>query len=493
MHLLTDTARRLWRRIMRAGPEASPARRSRVFVLVSVLVVLGVVAGAVLVTLGGTPASTPTAQNRATENRATQNRATQTPAAGTSSGAVAGPGGRPAPSSKSAPVPVLGGNAASRDKQIPVSARAVSETDTKSASVAPLRTLRQADLLVVAPFTLSGQVLTTVSRQPGVISADALEAAKIKINGTFTAVLGVDPSTFRSYAAQSTAASNPLWQGVADGGVAVSYTMGTLDKLSLGGQVTALGRTQEKLPVVAFGTVGIGGVDAVVSDSTAKSLGMPASNAIVISAPPASLVSLAAKIKKVLPRGAAIEPLVTQVTSAGATPATGATSSGATSSGATSSGAGSAGASSVGGGSATGAGMTATELTTALRAAESARGKPYVWGAAGPTSFDCSGLVQWAFAQAGVAMPRVAADQARTGPAVPVSQLEPGDLLFYHTDPTDPGYISHVAIYLGNGWMIQAPQPGMNVEIVPASFGSEFAGAIRVSPQLAATLAAGPV
>ena len=105
-----------------------------------------------------------------------------------------------------------------------------------------------------------------------------------------------------------------------------------------------------------------------------------------------------------------------------------------------------------------------------------------MWGAAGPTSFDCSGLVQWAFAQAGVSMPRVAADQARTGPAVPVSELEPGDLLFYHTDPTDPGYISHVAIYLGNGWMIQAPQPGMDVEVVPASFGTQFAGAVRVDP-----------
>jgi peptidoglycan DL-endopeptidase CwlO len=88
-------------------------------------------------------------------------------------------------------------------------------------------------------------------------------------------------------------------------------------------------------------------------------------------------------------------------------------------------------------------------------------------------------------------MPRVAADQARTGPAVPVTRLQPGDLLFYHTDPTDPGYISHVAIYLGNGWMIQAPQPGMNVEVVPASFSSQFAGAIRVYPRLAASLASG--
>jgi cell wall-associated NlpC family hydrolase len=114
-----------------------------------------------------------------------------------------------------------------------------------------------------------------------------------------------------------------------------------------------------------------------------------------------------------------------------------------------------------------------------------------VWGAAGPAAFDCSGLVQWAFAQAGVRMPRVAADQARTGPAVPVSQLAAGDLLFYHTDPTAPGYISHVAIYLGNGWMIEAPQPGLDVQVVPADVGSELAGAIRVYPRVAAGVAAG--
>jgi cell wall-associated NlpC family hydrolase len=115
---------------------------------------------------------------------------------------------------------------------------------------------------------------------------------------------------------------------------------------------------------------------------------------------------------------------------------------------------------------------------------------PYVWGAAGPSSFDCSGLVQWSLARAGIRMPRVAADQARTGPAVPVSQLQAGDLLFYHTDPTDPGYISHVAIYIGHGEMLQAPQPGENVEVVPADVtGSEFAGAVRVAPALAAQLA----
>jgi cell wall-associated NlpC family hydrolase len=339
-------------------------------------------------------------------------------------------------------------------------------------TVAPLNGLRQADLLVVAPFSLSGRVLAKVAGQPGVTGAVPIEAAKVKINGVYTAVLGVDPSTFRGYAAGPTAASNPLWRGVANGGIALSYTMGKLDKLSLGGRVTVAGHRLERLPVVAFGTVAIGGVDAVVSDTVARSLGMPARNAIVVSAPPSSVAALTARIKHVIPSGAAVEPLVTQVTrpsAAGLAP----TELGAA------------------GVATAGSAMTPAQLTTALKAAESRRGLPYQWGAAGPASFDCSGLVLWSFARAGITMPRVAADQARAGFSVTVGQLQPGDLLFYHTDPTAPGYISHVAIYLGNGWMIQAPQPGMNVEVVPASFDSQFAGAVRVYPGIAARVAAG--
>jgi cell wall-associated NlpC family hydrolase len=470
MYLLADTGRRLWRRIMRRGPTRSPGCRRPASVVVSVLAVIGVTAGTVLVTACGTPTgSTPTGTATAA-TAATATAATAT--AGKNPAQASLPTASPARSRQTeAVVPLLGGNVDGSGTPVPVaSTSAVASTEkARSAPVAPLRGLRQADLLVVAPFSLSAKVLATVSRQPAVTGAEPLEAAKIKINGTFTAVLGVNPSTFRSYADKSIASSNQLWQGVADGGVAVSYTMGTLDRLALGGKVTALGRTQQQLPVVAFGTVGIGGVNAVMSDTTARSLGVPASNAIVISASPASVPALTARIKKLLPSGAGIEPLVTLVSG---------TSSAGTAPGIVASG---------------GDAMTAAELTGALRAAESRRGLPYVWGAAGPSSFDCSGLVQWAFAQAGVAMPRVAADQARTGAAVPVGQLQPGDLLFYHTDPTDPGYISHVAIYLGNGWMIQAPQPGMDVEIVPASFGSEFAGAIRVYPRIAATLAGSPV
>jgi len=445
MYPTTDAPRRRWRWLRRSPSDGSPGppgSRRLVPVLVSLLVVTGTAAGVVLATAGGTPS------------------------AGTGT-YPAVPSARPAAVSAAPVVPLPGGTteagwAVPVASPRPAGSAGSGVPDTK---VAPLRGLRQADLLVVAPFSLSRQVLATVSRQSGVTSADPIEAAKIKINGTYTAVLGVDPSTFREYAARPTAASDPLWQGVAAGGVAVSYTMGTLDRLSLGGGITVLGLRPQRLRVVAFGTVGIGGVDAVVSDSTARSLGMPAGNAIVISAPPATVASLAARIKRVLPRGAAVEPLVTLVTvpsAAGVIPS-----------------------------AATGGAMTAAQLTTALRAAESKRGLPYVWGSAGPDSFDCSGLVQWSFAQAGVHMPRVAADQARTGPAVPVSQLEPGDLLFYHTDPTAPGYISHVAIYLGNGWMIQAPQPGLRVEVAPANFGSQFAGAIRVYPQLAAEVAAG--
>ncbi len=421
-------------------------------VVISLLATAGVAAGAVLATVGGKPA-------------------------GVSALSPGIPSSRPAPASSAGPVvPMLGGNAdgTGLPMGVPVAGGSAASMSTRSGSinwpvpVAALRGLKQADLLVVAPFSLSRHVLAAVGRQPGVTGTEPIEAAKIKINGAYAAVLGVDPSRFRGYAAPSMAASSRLWQGVAGGGVAVSYTMGTLDRLSLGGQVTVSGRQPEQLPVVAFGTVGIGGVDAVVSDSVARSLGVPAGNAIVVSAPPDSVASLTTRIKAVLPRGAAVEPLVTEVTRPG-TSAVGTLPGTAVSGGA----------------------ITAAQLTTALRAAESRRGLPYVWGAAGPASFDCSGLVQWSFAQAGISMPRVAADQARAGQAIPVSQLQPGDLLFYHTDPTDPGYISHVAIYLGNGWMIQAPQPGMDVQVVPASLGSQFAGAIRVYPRIASGLASG--
>jgi peptidoglycan DL-endopeptidase CwlO len=337
----------------------------------------------------------------------------------------------------------------------------------RTSALAPLHKLLQADLFVIAPATLPSSVAAALQRLHGVVAVQQLDAARLELNGKLTAVLGVDPSAFRAFAARPTADSLGLWQNVAAGGVAVSYTMSELDNLPLGHPVRVTGRRVEQLPVAGVGTVAIGGVDAVVSDTVARSLGMPADNAIVISAPHADLNSLMKQMQKLLPHGAAIAPLVAQSATSGI-PVT----------------AGQAGTA-----TANGPGLTSTEVVAFLKAAESRLGDEYVWGGDGPDVFDCSGLVQWSLAQAGVTMPRVAAEQALTGPQVPVSKLEPGDLLFYHTDPTAPDYISHVAIYLGNGEMIQAPETGEDVEIVPAWFGSEFAGAVAVYPSVAAAVA----
>jgi peptidoglycan DL-endopeptidase CwlO len=366
--------------------------------------------------------------------------------------------------------PVLPGMTMATSARLMPGSQVPALAGSHSPAVAPLRRTLQADLLIVAPSTLPHSLLTALSRLPGVTAIEQIEAVRMRINGAYTAVLGVDPSVFRTFAARPTGASNALWQGVASGGIAVSYTMGKLDKLTLGGTVTATGRVTKRLRVVAFGTMGIGGVNAVVSNSVARSLGAPAGNAIVVSMDTSDFQADVAAAGRLTPKGAGVEQLVSLVTVPGGA--------------ITVNGSGAAGA-----GQPTESGVAAAQLDTVLRAAMSRRGLPYVWGAAGPRAFDCSGLVQWSFAQAGIVMPRVAADQALAGPAVPVSQLQPGDLLFYHTDPTDPTYISHVAIYLGNGWMIQAPEPGQDVEIVPADVGNEFAGAIRVNPAQAAAVA----
>ncbi|MGH3685809.1 MAG: C40 family peptidase [Pseudonocardiaceae bacterium] len=83
-------------------------------------------------------------------------------------------------------------------------------------------------------------------------------------------------------------------------------------------------------------------------------------------------------------------------------------------------------------------------------------GKPYVWGATGPNAYDCSGLMLRAYQSAGVTLPRVAAQQYWAGTQLPVRQAQPGDLLFWGYDTSNPDSIHHVAMYLGNGRMVEA-------------------------------------
>src|SRR5690625_417443 len=102
----------------------------------------------------------------------------------------------------------------------------------------------------------------------------------------------------------------------------------------------------------------------------------------------------------------------------------------------------------------------------ALAWARTQLGKPYIWGGVGPTGYDCSGLVQMAFRNAGVSLPRTTGAQYHATARVPVSQLRAGDLIFYSSNG-QPSGIRHVAIYAGNGMRLHAPSPGKSVELVP--------------------------
>ncbi|GGL42566.1 C40 family peptidase [Planomonospora parontospora] len=96
--------------------------------------------------------------------------------------------------------------------------------------------------------------------------------------------------------------------------------------------------------------------------------------------------------------------------------------------------------------------------------AQAQLGKPYLWGAEGPASFDCSGLTMRAYQAAGITIPRVAADQWRHGLPVPPGQEQPGDLVFFRMEASGPG---HVGIVIGGGRMIHAPRTGDFVKIAP--------------------------
>jgi hypothetical protein len=261
--------------------------------------------------------------------------------------------------------------------------------------VLPLGPLHPADLLVIAPTTLPAAALAAITKLPGVSAVNLVDAARIKVNGSLVATLGVDPSTFRAFTAMPTAQSTLLWQNVADGAIAVSYLMGQQENLPLGATVAVAGAQTEPLQVGGYGTVGITGVDAVVSHAVARSLGMPAGNAILISAPNARLSVLIQQVQHVLPKGAAVAPLVAQAPERGLPLS-----------------AGSAGA--IGITQSSGAGLTVAQTTAFLTAALSRVGMPYVWGGSGPDVFDCSGLVWWSMGRAGIVMPRVAASQAQT-------------------------------------------------------------------------------
>ncbi|MEU2394766.1 NlpC/P60 family protein [Streptomyces sp. NPDC007369] len=108
----------------------------------------------------------------------------------------------------------------------------------------------------------------------------------------------------------------------------------------------------------------------------------------------------------------------------------------------------------------------------AIAFAHGAIGKPYVWGATGPSGYDCSGLTQAAYRSAGLSLPRTTYTQINAGRRVSRGELAPGDLVFFY-----PG-VTHVGLYIGNGRMIHAPRPGSTVRVAPVD-SMPWAGATR--------------
>jgi cell wall-associated NlpC family hydrolase len=112
---------------------------------------------------------------------------------------------------------------------------------------------------------------------------------------------------------------------------------------------------------------------------------------------------------------------------------------------------------------------------TAVDTALAQQGKPYVWGGAGPDSYDCSGLVQYAYAAAGIALPHSSNMQSTIGTPVAYSDLQPGDLVFFYSP------VSHVGIYIGNGQMVHASTYGQPVQVIDLAYMPGFNSARRLA------------
>lgn len=317
----------------------------------------------------------------------------------------------------------------------------------RDAYVSPFHQARSVEYFAVAPESLPGEAVAAVRRIDGVEKVLTVDAARVEIDGEPTSVLGVNPSSFRNHAPEPSAKSDDIWQGVAEGRIALSNDVGTERDLEVGSEVTvAGGRGEVPLEVWTHATSGITGIDALISRESAAELGVPEGNALVVHAPEADLFELHDALEEALEDHEASLQLVADAPE----PLN------------------------------TGEAVPPSVIEDVISNAKTQLGVPYLWGGTTPNEgFDCSGLLQWAFRQEGVTIPRVTHDQWNAGTRVDYEDIQRGDLIFWRSDPTAPDYISHVAIYLGDGQMLEAPRTGLNVRITSVRM-DNFAGVVRV-------------
>ncbi len=321
-------------------------------------------------------------------------------------------------------------------------------------TVAPAGPQREVDAVVTLPGSITPAEVNALLHTAGLSAIEEVDTGTVTLAGSPAATFGVDPGTFRQFTPLVTDRETRLWQYVSAGALASSYEMATDRRLPLGTRLPIIpagaGRPATSGWLGAFASIGIPGVDMVVSHAYSHALGLVPDSGLVVSAAGMNPFLLQQALGHDLP-GANIELTHPELVTAPAS----------------------------------GSFVSAQTMAKVISAAISRVGAPYVWGGDGPNAFDCSGLVGWAFAQAGIAMPRTAAQQYLTGPQVALSALQAGDLLFWAYDPADPGFVDHVAMYVGNGLMVVAPHTGTDVQIaqVPTA---DLVGAVRVDPAMSA-------
>ncbi|MFD0774690.1 C40 family peptidase [Streptomonospora algeriensis] len=316
--------------------------------------------------------------------------------------------------------------------------------------VAGFEQARSREYFAVLPRSIPQRRIEKVAELDGVESVEAVDAARMQVDGESTAVLGVAPSSFRNYAPQPSAESDDIWQGIAEGRVALSDDAGKQRGLDVGSEVEMAGaRGEVTREVWTHATSGVAGIDALISRDLAERLGFPRGNALIVSAPGADLWDLQDKLQEALGDEASLQPLAEDPEPRPA--------------------------------GAPGEELDGAVVEAAIEAAKTRIGVPYVWGGESMSEggYDCSGLVQWAFKQAGVSVPRVTHDQWFAGEQLDYADARRGDLIFWRNDPTAPDYISHVAIYLGDGRMLESPRTGLSVRVTDVRT-ENMAGVVRV-------------